>query len=97
MKIKDCGNIILKCSNCNKPLVDLLITDSEADIKWKCVAECCYCGDKSFITEINGMFRPGGCITIDRNNPDHFVQNTLLIDIINDEDKIVFKTEKGKK
>lgn len=97
MKIKDGGNIVISCSNCNKPLVDLLITDPEADFNWKCVAECCYCGDKSFIKEVKGVFRPGGCVTVSKDNPDHFFQDTLLADIIHDNEKIIFKTEKGKK
>lgn len=95
--IKDGGNIILYCSNCNKPLVDLFITDTQNDFVWKCVAECCYCNDKSFIQEVKGMFRPGGCVTVDKENPDHFTQDTLLADIIHDEEKIIFKTERAKK
>lgn len=95
MKIKDDGNVIISCSNCNKPLVDLFITDAEADLIWNCVAECCYCGDKSFIKEVKGIFRPGGCVTIDEKNPDHFKLNTLLVDIVTNEDKVIFKTQKG--
>lgn len=97
MKINDHGNIIIYCSNCNKPLVDLFITDAKADLNWKCVAECCYCGDKSFIKEVKGVFRPGGCVTIDENNPDHFTQDTLLQDIIQEDEKIIFKTSLGVK
>jgi hypothetical protein len=97
MKIKDDGNVIIYCSNCNKPLIDLLITNSDADFIWKCIAECCYCGDKSFIKEVKGIFRPGGCVTVNEKNPDHFTQDTLLLDIITEEDRVIFKTEKGNK
>lgn len=96
MSIKDNGNLILKCSNCQKPLVDLFIVDSSANFNWKCVAECCFCGDKSFITDVKGMFRPGGCITVDEKNPDHFLYDTYIDDIIYDEEKIIFKTSKGR-
>lgn len=97
MKIEDHGNLIISCSNCNKPLVDLFITNTEADIQWQCVAECCYCGDKSFIKDVKGIFRPGGCITVDKENPDHFIQDTLLTDIVTENNKIIFKTARGKK
>jgi hypothetical protein len=65
--LKDGGHVILRCSKCNKPLADIWRTrPSEVDprtnklFEWKFVAECCYCGDKSYITTILGGLHVGG-------------------------------------
>jgi hypothetical protein len=98
----DGGHVIIKCSNCNKPLVDVLIVkpnEKKSDgtpFIWKCVAECCYCSDKSFITEIKGIFRAAGFIVEDKENPEHYTEITNLDDIVIDEDNILFKTSRRK-
>jgi hypothetical protein len=63
---------------------------------WKCVAECCYCNDKSFITEVKGIFRAAGFIVEDKENPDHYTEITNLDDIVINEDNILFKTSRRK-
>lgn len=51
-------HIRIDCSNCNKPLVDLwLIHPIEQTFRLR--ANCPYCGDKSFIKEINWRFHIG--------------------------------------
>ena len=46
-KLVDGGHVYIKCSNCNKPLVDLLIVGPNAKkpdgtpFIWNCVANCC--------------------------------------------------------
>lgn len=100
--LKDGGHIILECSNCNKPLVDILVVKPDAkredgsDIVWKCQAECCYCKDKSFMTEIKGIFRPGGIIKIDDKNEDNYENIVDLADVQYEDNFVLFKTMRHK-
>lgn len=48
------GHVIMECSNCGIPLVDVHITQPNLDYRWRFKAKCCHCGDGSFITKING-------------------------------------------
>jgi hypothetical protein len=98
----DGGHVIIKCSNCDKPLVDVLIVkpnEKKSDgtpFVWQCVAECCYCNDKSFITEVKGIFRAAGIIIENKENPEHYTGITNLDDIVIDDDNILFKTSRRK-
>lgn len=100
--LKDGGHVILTCSNCNKQLVDLFIVKPDAkrddgtDIIWKCQAECCYCSDKSFITEVKGIFRPGGIIQIDPENEDNYKNVVNLTDVQYEDNLVIFKTKRHK-
>jgi hypothetical protein len=65
--LKDGGHIIIRCSNCNKPLADIWRTRPNMKdprtsklFEWKFVAECCYCKDKSYITTVSGGVHIGG-------------------------------------
>ncbi len=65
--LRDGGHTIIKCSNCGKELVDVFITKPDAidpltgkKFVTKLIAKCCYCGDSSFITEVEGRFHLGG-------------------------------------
>jgi hypothetical protein len=65
--LSDGGHVIIRCSNCKKPLVDIWRTrPNEKDprtgkpFEWKFIAGCCYCGDKSYIHTILGGFHIGG-------------------------------------
>lgn len=59
-KIKDGGHKIIKCSGCNKPLIDVWITRPDFDFQAKIRAKCCYCSDSSYLTDIKGIFHIGG-------------------------------------
>jgi len=54
-------DVTIRCSACDMPLVQLVVTRSHVDVSQKIVAECCHCGDKSFVETINGMFALGAC------------------------------------
>lgn len=99
-KLIDGGHIYIKCSNCNKPLVDLLIVGPNAKkpdgtpFVWNCIANCCYCSDKSFKTEVLGIFRASGIISeIDSEN---YKEITSLDDILTDDNDITFKVSRKK-
>jgi hypothetical protein len=93
--LTDNGHIYLSCSSCNKKLVDLFIVKKDESLKWKVMAKCCYCNDKSFITEVSGMFRPCGIMKISETDPDDSKLITQLANIKNENDTIVFYTKKG--
>jgi len=55
----DGGKHLLKCSACDKELVEIWITKKELDVRFKIRAECPYCGDYSFAVEVEGGFHLG--------------------------------------
>lgn len=99
--LKDGGHIFLECSNCNKQLVDIFIVKPDAKkedgtlITWRCQAECCYCNDKSFVKEVNGIFRPAGIIKLNENSEDAYKNLVDIVDIKYDEDFVLFKTARS--
>lgn len=46
--------VIISCSNCKCPLVEVIIVKEDDTKSEKIVAECCHCQDKSFKTTIKG-------------------------------------------
>lgn len=49
--------MILSCSNCNKDLVDIVISVPNEPIETKVEARCAFCDSKSFTKLIKGKFR----------------------------------------
>jgi hypothetical protein len=81
--LKDGGHVIIRCSNCNKPLVDIWRTrPQEIDpytnkiFEWKFIAECCYCGDASYPTTVLGGFHMGG---YGEDKPDESYEKTSVL------------------
>lgn len=54
----DGEKIIIKCSSCDRELIEVWITRPNAPIKSEIVATCC-CGDKSFRKTVMGFFNLG--------------------------------------
>jgi hypothetical protein len=75
--IKDAGHIILKCSNCGKELVDIWITHPDMSVLTTIVAQCCFCGDKSFSKKIDGIFHVGPVNGV--NITDFLTENDIYI------------------
>jgi len=51
----DVTSIQLDCSNCGKHLAKvMLVKDAPTSVKIK--ANCCFCGDSSFLKEVSGAF-----------------------------------------
>lgn len=74
--LRDGGHVILSCSACGKPLVDIWVVKADAvnpvtgrPFEWKVVALCCYCGDRSFQQTVRGRYALG-CYGRDVPNPD---------------------------
>ena len=57
--MSDEGRKILKCSNCSREIVEIWVKNSN-NKQTKIRAECCYCGDLSYVAEVNGEFYIGG-------------------------------------
>jgi len=55
----DGGTHVLKCSACDKQLVEIWITKKELDVRFKLRAKCAYCNDYSFPVEVEGGFHLG--------------------------------------
>jgi hypothetical protein len=70
---RDGGHQYIKCSNCEKILLDIWITMPDLDADMDVEANCPFCGDKSFRTTIHGGFAPAG----------YFVQKPDSEDVIN--------------
>lgn len=50
----------LSCSNCRAILMDVWVTRPHEQFTFKLRASCPWCGDRSFITKIQGGFHMGG-------------------------------------
>ena len=86
----DGGHIIMKCSSCSKPLVDIWITNPKKELNWVGVATCCYCGDKSFEYRWKGGYGYAGYSEENPDNPDEPIEHTKVSVVT--EDIITFKT-----
>lgn len=87
--LRDGGHVLLRCSCCNKPLADVHITQPgklRPDGKpfvWKVRALCPYCGDKSYIRRIEGLWHPAGHGVPNPANPDDPDDNLVITSIAN--------------
>lgn len=88
--LKDCGHTILKCSACAKPLVDIWLIKPDATKEpWRIRALCCYCGDKSFIHEVHGMYNYAGIHKPHPTEEDEVIPVTDLINIRTDKNDVI--------
>jgi hypothetical protein len=76
--ITDGGHVYLKCSNCRAILMDIFRTRPQEPEVWKLQASCPFCGDKSFVTEIQGGFHPGGYGKIKPDDPLSDIPSTIV-------------------
>jgi hypothetical protein len=102
-KLQDGELVVINCSNCDKPLVKIHITrpnekrKNGSPVECKVKADCCYCGDESFIKTIKGGFHYSGW---DVPHPNGNVEdvdvyvNVTYPDI--QKDILIFRTEKVK-
>ena len=57
--IENAGRLILKCCNCNTPLIEILRTKPSVKVRTKITATCGICGDRSFTKVVDGGFYIG--------------------------------------
>lgn len=58
--IVDGDHIIVRCSNCRKPLCDAWITQPKLKLKTNLTASCDYCGGASSTVKVEGKFQLAG-------------------------------------
>ncbi len=103
--LKDGGHTILECSACGKPIADIWSIKKDAinavtkkPFEWKCVAVCCYCGDRSFPQTVQGRIAHGG-YGVNIPDPDGGADDahifTKVIRVETEGDTLVFHTAKG--
>lgn len=98
----DGGHIYLKCSNCNKDLVDIWITQPTAPFKWRAKAKCWNCGDESYWKDFKGRFAAAG-FSKETTDEDYDNLTKLLApefkhpDPVTGVTDIIFPTAKGDK
>lgn len=81
--LEDGGKILIKCSNCDKPLAYFWQTDKQIPFTSKVKVNCCYCKDASFPVSIEGRFAYGGYYT--GEEPDVIgVTRLEFVDFVND-------------
>ena len=83
--VVDGKHVILKCSFCNKNLIDIWITAPDLDVTMPVQADCPHCGGHSEVMEIKGGYHNG--------SPEDGM--TEMIDIITNATIITYKTSKG--
>ena len=74
----------IRCSNCNKDLVQIVNKKISGEIFYKMVVKCPFCGDKSWEVEIKGKVGVHPCAGV------------TLTDIKEDLNKVLYLTEKTK-
>lgn len=93
--LKDGGHVILRCSNCDKGLVDIWIVKPDMPVEFDCLAKCCFCGDVSETVKIKGRFARSGYSTNETpEDPDAAKMLTLIDRIEATGDKVIFHTKK---
>ncbi len=75
-EIVDAGHVYLDCSACGAALLDVWSTRPGEPHTWKLRANCPFCGDSSFVTEIKGGFHPAGYGTPKQDDPDDVIPST---------------------
>lgn len=103
--LRDAGHVILRCSACGEPLVDVWLTDPDAvnpmtggPFTWKGKALCCFCGDSSFPVEWKGRYAVGPYgVDVADPDPDNADDSKMRLSITKIEprgDLLVFHTKK---
>jgi hypothetical protein len=84
MKMNSAGaplpDVVLRCADCRACLVDIYITDPEAEFVWQVKANCPFCGGASYAREIKGLYHPGGHGETKPDDPTDDVPSTFVDD-----------------
>lgn len=98
--LKDGGHVILKCSNCNKPVFSLWVVKPNFDFEASYKATCPYCDGKTYTKKIKGQITTGGI----PKNGDYYSDDTEVLTYMekfdtieeNGEPVVLFKIGKNK-
>lgn len=73
--LSDQGHIILECSSCGKPLIDIWVVKADP-MERTYRAQCCYCGDRSFQKTVSGRTAIVGISKPNPLDPEDFIPVT---------------------
>lgn len=93
----DGGHTYPSCSNCRALLADIWVVRPHETEKWKLRASCPFCGDKSFIFEVQGGFHYAGYSTLVEGTEDQYVHSTVVESIEPSGDHFLLKVLKANK
>ncbi len=100
--LEDGGHVIIKCSNCDRGLLDIFITQPRAidpatnkPFVWNMKAKCCFCGDHSYVKEIKGKFHLSGYGQIKEDDESQDIPETFIGSIDEQGDVIIVETIKA--
>lgn len=57
--LEDGGHVVVRCSNCNVPLLDIWVTRPQEEYEWNVMANCGHCGDHSWPVSFKGGWHYG--------------------------------------
>jgi hypothetical protein len=85
--LRDGGHVVLRCSDCDRPLADVHVTRPQDDKVWRVRARCCYgctradgSPQTSFIEEVRGRtFHVGGFGLPNPDDPDDSLMQTAHV------------------
>lgn len=100
--LKDGGHVYIPCSNCDAILMDVWRTMPDAinphtgkTFFWQLSANCPFCGDKSYLIPVEGIFHPGGYGRMKEDNPEDDIPSTIIDNFTTDGDKVTFEIKKA--
>lgn len=76
------GSVILECSACAAPLIEILVVRPNLDIEIDYQAKCPHCGDKSLIQTIKGGVYTGHTDYTQYTSHDILPDGTVLFETI---------------
>jgi hypothetical protein len=89
-------HVVLDCRSCDASLVDIIVTDPDADCSIRAVATCPFCGDQSFEVEVRGVISVGGCGEPRPDDPTDQVESTSAPEPDFQDDVVVFQVAKAR-
>ncbi len=83
------------CSACNKPLASVQVTKPDDTLVWKVHAKCCYCGDRSSVQEVRGLYSIGGAALAKAGDEDEYIPLTKIADVKTEGNRVILHTAKA--
>jgi len=93
--LQDGNHIYPACSNCNAILMDIWRTRPHETETWKIRATCPFCGDSSFVIEVQGGFHIGGYGEIKEDDAEDDIPSTVVEEFQCDGDTFNFTIKKA--
>jgi len=100
--LEDGGHVYISCSNCDATLMDIWRTmpnainpQTQKPFFWEIIANCPFCGDKSYKVPVEGIFHSGGYGKIKEDDPEQDIPSTVVEDFNSEGNVITFNIKKA--